>query len=287
MAGVARSGKDGRGPQRGSSSPRVPVRSVRHSTSGNDEYARECLARLARILVHTGHSPQKLWRDFRGICGALKEPAHAWDPTRLTYFADLPHVIAYWHSDPQYLDREGNPSGLPLRGRGRSLSALIERVLPGEEPAAVAAALVRLKGVRRRGGLYMPTQRHLAFSNTSAHVHGLNTLMGMLRTVEHNVADERPRILERAAMNPGVPVSELPALHAWVKAFGDQFLWNVDRYMQLREAKDKKGPRVRVGVGVYAYESPVVPAARRRRKTRPKRAGARQNQPAKRRREGA
>jgi len=77
------------------------------------------------------------------------------------------------------------PIGLPLRGRGRSLSKLIKRVMPGENPDSVAQSLVRLKGVRRRGRLYMPTQRHLAFSNTSAHVHGLNTLMGMLRTVEH------------------------------------------------------------------------------------------------------
>src|SRR5580658_1240078 len=89
------------------------------------EFARECLSLVARILVNGGYSPKKLLREFPGVCAGLKEPAQPWDPTRLTFYADLPHIIAHWHSDPRYMDSAGLPLQLPLRGRAPSLSALI------------------------------------------------------------------------------------------------------------------------------------------------------------------
>src|ERR1700726_3670236 len=50
-------------------------------------YSQECLERLARILVHSGHSPAALAREFREICSALKEAKDPWDPLQLNYWA--------------------------------------------------------------------------------------------------------------------------------------------------------------------------------------------------------
>jgi hypothetical protein len=222
------------------------------------EYARECLSRLAGTLVHSGHSPKRLWRELRDICSELKEPTKPWDPAQLTFYYDLPHIIAYWHSEPPYVDGKGKPVGLPLRGRAPSLSALIARVLPGEDPASVAECLVRLKGLRLRKGLYIPTRRHLAFSKSSGRVHALNALLGMLRTVDHNVAGKSPKLFERAAMNPRIPVSALPAFYAWVEQFGDRFLEGADNFLHNREAEKKDGPRVRVGVDVCVFLGPTA-----------------------------
>jgi Family of unknown function (DUF6502) len=236
-------------------------RRVRRAAPGvrSEEYARACLSRLARILVHCGYSPRKLSREFHDICRALKEPARPLDPTIFTYFFDLPHIMSYWYSDPEYLDRRAAPIPLPLRGRSPTLTALVERVLPGEDPASVAQALVHFEAVRRHKGLYIPLQRYLAFSHTSGRVHGLNALLGMLRTVEHNLASPRAsRILERSAMNPNYPVNLLPLFHRWVKKFADKLLKNADNYMQLGEGRDKKGPRVRLGLSIFAYETPVI-----------------------------
>lgn len=237
------------------------------SRAGRSEYVRECLSRLARILVHTGHSPKRLSREFSDICGELKEPGQPWDPAQLTFYYDLPHIIAYWHSDPVYMDGKGQPLALPLRGRAPSLSALIARVLPGEVPASVAECLVRLKGLRLRKGLYIPTRRYLAFSKSSGRVHALNTLLGMLRTVDHNVAGKSPRLFERAAMNPRIPVSALPAFYAWVDQFGDRFLEGADTFLQNREGEEKSGPRVRVGVDVCVFLGPAANRIRPRRKS--------------------
>src|SRR5882762_5152313 len=95
----------------------VRARAYRRPKRGGESYSREFLERLARILVHSGHSPQGLMREFRTICSDLKEPARRWDPSHLGYLADIPHVITHWHADPQYLDSRGQPVPLPLRGR--------------------------------------------------------------------------------------------------------------------------------------------------------------------------
>jgi hypothetical protein len=279
MAGVTRTGTEERRSTRGSAdlrairpesghsrmSARPGVRRIR-LRAGGAEYARECLSRLARILVHGGHSPKRLSRDFRDICSELKEPTRPWDPTRLTFYADLPHVIAHWHSDPRYMDSRGRPVPLPLRGRGPCLSALIARVLPGEAPVSVAESLVRSNSVRRRKGLYTPTKRSLVYPKAAARVHGMNAFLGMLRTVDHNVAGKGPRLYERAAMNPSIPVSALPAFYKWAERFGDRFLEGADSFLQNREAEEKGGLRVRVGVDVCVFAGPADSRVRPRRK---------------------
>jgi hypothetical protein len=249
---------------------RVRARHRQRPRGAGVSYSRESLERLARILVRSGHSPKQLTREFREICGGLKEPARRWNPAQLAYFFDLPHVIAHWHADPQYIDSRGVPIPLPLRGRGPSLSALIERALPGESPTAVANSLVRLQGVRRRGNLYVVRGRYFSYRSASGTVHGLTALMGMLRTVERNLATGRKTIpiLERTALNPGFPISELPAFHRRLKAKAAEFLWSVDGDMRRREAAHGKGPTARLGVGVFAFEEPRRDGASRKRRPR-------------------
>ena len=135
------------------------ARAMTHAVTDSVSYSREFLERLARILVHSGHSPQQLLREFRSVCSALKEPKRRWDPRQLAYIADLPEVIALWHADPQYLDSRGRPIALALRGRGPSLSTLIERVLPKEDPSAVTRSLMRTRGCEDEATI--PTHRSI------------------------------------------------------------------------------------------------------------------------------
>jgi hypothetical protein len=232
-------------------------------------FSREFLEPLARILVLTGHTPGALAQEFSIVCKKLKEPTRRWDAAQATFFPELPHVITHWHSDPQFLDSRGSPIPLPLRGRRLSLATLIERVLPGTDPAYVARYLTRLKGVRRRGGLYVPTGRQMALPRASASTHVLYALLGMLRTVERNVSrTSAAPIFERAATNPKFPVSALPAFHRKLKARASDFLCNVDADMHRREVSSSVGRRMRLGVGVFAFEVPAhlttMPKSRRR-----------------------
>ena len=98
----------------------------------------------------------------------------------------------------------------------------------------------------------------LHYPTASGRVHGLTALLGMLRTVERNVAGGRKStpILERTALNPRFPVSELPAFHRRLRAAAAEILWSLDGDMRRREAAHRGGPRIRLGVGIFAFEGP-------------------------------
>lgn len=163
---------------------------------------------------------------------------------------------------------------LPLRADGPSLAALIKRVLPEEEADAVAKSLTKLQGVRRRGALYIPSGRCPIYPRATGRVHGFTALLGMLRTVEHNASPRRRSqpILERAALNPSFPASELPSFHRKLKAEAERILWLMDEHMRRRESLCRGGPRVRVGVGIFAFQEPRSARRRSPRRTRSKRA---------------
>lgn len=223
-------------------------------------YSWELLERLAHLLVDAGHSPKSLAREFREICQSLPEPAQKWNPAELSYFAVLSRVLTCWHDDPRFLDEKGDPVALPVRSRGPCLVSLIARALPDEEPAAVIDSLVRDRGIRRRGSLYLPTDRQLFYQRQSARMHGLMSLLAHLRTVEHNVSQvaSNTRIVERTTVNPRFPVRALPMFHRWLKEFAVKFLLDAEGYSRRRESERLPEPTVRLGVGVFAFEDPMT-----------------------------
>jgi hypothetical protein len=234
-------------------------------------YAYELLDRLARILVKTGHSPKDLEREFRAICRRYPEPRRAWQAADLAFVADLPHILAYWHADPAYLDSRGRPAPLPLKSRGPSLTALIKRVLPHEDVRSVAESLIRARAVRYRTGRYLPTTRLVVHRRHQAHVHALNTVMGMLRTVASNISSRgESTILERTAINPNFPVQRLEGFNRELKTRAEKILWGVDGDMRRHEATGK-GPRIRLGVGIFAFQEPLTRTSRGPRTKRTRR----------------
>lgn len=241
---------------------RVKPRAHRRAASVRADYSRELLTLMARVLILTGHSPRGLAGQFRSICRTLKEPKQPWDPKNLDFVADLAHVIARWHSDPQYLDNRGAPLALPLAGTGPSVTALIERVLPEGDPEAVIKGLRQVKGIRREGARYRPTGRQIAYQHERVigWLHGLTMLVGLLRTVEHNIAHpEGETLLERAAINPRFPVRYLPEMHRRFKDRAGTFIWQIDGEMRKRERpSDTSSDGVRLGLGIFAFEDPLT-----------------------------
>jgi hypothetical protein len=212
---------------------------------------------VGQIFVGCGHSPQTLKREADVIWRKLKEPSNPWDPTGFDYVA-LAHIITHWRHDAAYVDSAGQPIPLPLHGEGPCLAALIERVLPGRDVAEVVRSLMRSKAVRRRKGLYVPAIQFVALTDRSAQVHSLDTLSGMMDTVQHNMAGRGPyRLFERAALNPGVPDELLPAFHRRLEERAMRFITPTDTELRDLEASASPGPRSRVGVVVFVFQSPA------------------------------
>lgn len=226
------------------------------------DYAEDVLKQALTILVQTGHSPKDLTRVVRDFCRTLAEPGHPFDPGVIPYITGLSHIVAHWYSDPAFRGADGEPLNIPLRGRGPTLANLIRRLFPNQDVARVAQSLLRADAIRRRGRLYIPTNRYVALARDlpSVHVHGLMALAGMLRTVQHNLVSGDPAktLLERSAHNPYIPVRALPEIHRRIKREVMALLWKLDGYLRSWEVEPGTEATTHVGVGAYAYEDPIV-----------------------------
>jgi hypothetical protein len=245
------------------------------------DYAQDVLKQVLSILVQTGHSPKDLARIVRNLCRALAEPARAFDPRLIPYVAGLTHIVAHWYSDPAFRGPDGQPLKIPLRGRGPSLANLIRRLFPHQDITRVKQSLLDANAVQRRGRLYFPTDRYVSFTQDrqSVHVHGLMSVAGMLRTVQHNIASGDPAktLLEGSATNAYIPVRALPEIHRRIKREVTALLWKIDGYLRSWEVEPGSEPTTHVGVGGYVYEDPIVSGTRAtqggrgpRRRTRPR-----------------
>lgn len=235
-----------------------------------DFVADELLTRLAQILVHAGYSPAALAQKFALACEQLKHPAEALDAKVKEHVARLPDVLALWHTERDYIDSQGDPLPLSLRGRGNTLSRLILRVFPGSDPETIVPFLLQSKAVRRQGRWFHAVTRHVSFAENFAHaqIHSLDSVCALLRTVQHNVSceDAEQRLLERSAVNHSVPVRVLPAIHRRLKWEIGTMVNRIDDYMRDFQVAAGSEPTTTVRLGVYASEDPQWTASTASRK---------------------
>lgn len=241
-------------------------------------YANDVLDRTADILVAMGHSPRALAKRFALTCRRMSEPAGRVQPDLVPYPTQLGHVLAHWYGDPDYLDTSGRPIGLPLSG-ARSLTALIGRVMPGRDVKAAVTALLTTRTIRRRAAHYHPVRRFVSTAEAFplAHAQSLNSIRGLLHTVQHNLACANPerRLLERKVANLYVPVRLLPRLHRHFKREVSSLLERLDRLLAECEVPPGREPTTSVHLVTFAHEDPcitcITPPARKSRGARRRR----------------
>lgn len=219
-------------------------------------FANEALSRLATILAQSGISPVHLLAEFRSICAQLPVPSKCLDFGDIEFVADLPHVLAYWHSDIDYLDTVGNPRALLFDGEPATLSSLIARVYPERDARKVLHKLLRAGAIRRVGDRFEPTGREIVFRSAElGRLHALTPLMGILKTVEHNLTHpRRDLLLELTASNARIPHAAFSELRGHVRERGADFLFGVDAAMHRLEADPSSSANtMRVGTCVFIY----------------------------------
>jgi hypothetical protein len=232
------------------------------SNDAVQDYARDVLQQTLTILVQTGHSPRDLTRMFRSLSRTLAEPERPFDPGAIPFVTGLSHIVAHWYSDPAFRGADGRPLKIPLRGRGPNLAKLIRRLFPSQDVSQVARSLVCANAVQRHGRHFAPTDRFVELTRdlSSVHVHGLMSLAGMLRTVQHNIASQ-----DASKTNPYIPVRALPEIHRRIKREVTALLWKLDGYLRSWEVEPGTEATTHVGVGAYAYEDPLVSNGARRK----------------------
>lgn len=219
---------------------------------GAQDYT-DILAVLARLLHANGISPDDMSRTFKSICAQL--PSRPAARRQRLYLHDLPMAIAEWYRNPDYVDMDGQPLPLPLTG-ARSVQSLVNRVMGAKRVPEALRRLVRNRVIRKRGNLYLPTDRRIVYRDDDARTHGLEALRGLLHTLDHNLSQPAPRykVFECIASHDAVPVDALARFDQRIRAPAVEFLNSADLELgRLYQPQQRRPNTTRMGVGVFMF----------------------------------
>lgn len=239
--------------------------------------AMEATERFLRVLVRRGLTRKTIERGIDRAWRRIPKSAYQSGARAEREFVDVSHVLTVWFVDPMYVDAGGEPLHLSVEGPAPSLATLVQHVDPALKVDQVLERLLKFDAVRKIGSRYAPRSRALALRGTGAatHAHSLRGLLGLLRTLEHNVEPKSKAAawFEYFAENPRFPVSAREDFDAAFRPDAMRFLGSWDSRMLTDERKAKPGePTVRIGVGVYRYEEESLPVTgERTRKGRQRR----------------
>ncbi|MEP7245432.1 MAG: DUF6502 family protein [Gammaproteobacteria bacterium] len=255
-----------------------------------DATALEAIERFTRVLARCGSSPSEISAAVSAACERIPKTVTPNGTDADRELANASHILTVWFSEPLYLGRDGAPLPLPVRGPAPSFESLVHRVDRSLAIDQVLKYLNRTHVLRRVGTRYAPRQRALSLrgSQGPTHFRSLRGLLGMLRTLEHNLLPKSATgsWFEYFAENPRFPVRALAAFDQRMDRHGMKFLQALDFDMHRRESGRREGePTVRLGIGVYRFEDAEVPGAvgAKSKAARERRSGNRERRPRRRR----
>lgn len=180
-------------------------------------------------------------------------------------------VLTGWARDPDFHGADGQPKVLaPLDGPD-SFAALVKRY-SGDMPArAVLDELLRVGAVAERddGRLELLTAGYVPRGSEVDKLGILGSdVADLIATIDHNLqhADTDPRF-QRKVMYTEFPASQLPAFRKLSAAQAQALLEKFDRWLaehvDIDRPDDDSLPAMRVGMGIYYFEEPMVPNSRK------------------------
>ncbi len=178
----------------------------------------------------------------------------------------IPRLLAGWHQDSDFLDRDGKPRELLKTDRAGEFGDLLKRYAGDIPPVAFTKELLRLKLIKEQDGKYIVLSRVFTpdLSDPSLLRQAGLTLHDHASTVAHNLNNQReggPRF-ERLVSNLNVSQETSDKFHELLKTEGQQFLEQLDAWLSEHDqAKPtgRKNSSVRVGAGIYFIQDSSNP----------------------------
>ncbi len=228
--------------------------------------ALEAIDRFARVLALSGMPREQMTYALHDACVRAHNdpPKFRENPDR--NLVDAAHVLTLWLSDPNYLNKGGEPLRIRPRGPKPSLVALIRRVNSELELDRVVHHLVQTGSITKVGYRYAVMQRNVSFSRSPefAYVHGLQAVLGLLRTIENNALSEETGRLyfESMAGNQRFPARLRAAFDTRLRRLGMDLLNRLDADMQRAEQSRQPGePTVCMRVGIFQCDDNGIGAS--------------------------
>ena len=173
-------------------------------------------------------------------------------------------LVARWTADPEFLDAEGHPLALrrsSAAAEGPSFERLVASVSTDIRPRAVLDEWLRLgvveladDRVRLNAEAFVPERGF----DEKAHYFGRH-LHDHIAAGAHNLAGEKPALLERSVYYDELSPDSVAELAALSEQLGMEALQAVNRRAMALQAADadrpEHEPRMRMRLGIYFYET--------------------------------
>jgi len=175
-----------------------------------------------------------------------------------TEFGEL---LTHWHQNPHYIDDDGNPKSIKIKGRRPSLESLARISMPTLNIDYIKGELTRLGVISIVDDLAKVNMRAFpAYEDKSLAIqHTLAALDGFIRTLRHNLDSEPSnsnQLFHRIAQRNDFDIRKIPELKIRAKRQGQAFLESFDNWL-VRQEKAKPTKRTtkrkttKVSIGVY------------------------------------
>ncbi len=225
--------------------------------------ARILLRRVFRILRGCGLTEAQLRQMATSAVNEIVQISDP-QPSRVTARQAMMccDVVLKWRRDCRFVDEDGLPGGLELRGVQNSFESLVRTCAPDEDVDKLLATMIELGVVR------FTDDKHIALISESvvtcpgqegssiASECVLEHICGFLGSVEFNVFDKPSRAKGRfeRACYASVPREFVPVIQQLVNSRGQDFVDVIDEWLSRRAIKSsEKMDSVLVGAGAYVF----------------------------------
>lgn len=175
----------------------------------------------------------------------------------------LGRIVFQWQRLPEYLDKDGNPIPLRLRGRAPSLEALfrkqrIQSYFPVGVSHLLESGLVR----KTRNGLFVPKTCELIVPALTPEMVEIlaQTLSRLVATVLQNTSLENPtdiRLIERLTAVPNFPRRDIQAFKKFAQEQGGMVVATMNDWLETRRAEQPPAAlakeRFTAGLHIFAF----------------------------------
>ncbi len=251
----------------------------------------QTLKLFMRTLMRCGYSSEEVTQQCAAFGRQMRAPDERLPVEGKARQDDWVQILTLWSMDPDYVDAEGQPLALRIRGSAPSIEALLNRVGSHLTSGEVCDQLVTT-GVAKRvnGRLVAVAHAPIVFPAGSAEqgAHHLQLLYSVLLNIEHNSAPpDGSRWVERQAICHNFPESALAAFSAAASQRAQIFLQQEDATMhRIATFTPSNGRTVRATVQLsfsareidsanHSADSPLGPAPQRLVKSRARKRSAR------------
>jgi hypothetical protein len=212
--------------------------------------------RFTRVLALAGISREKMASAFQEACARLPESLFRSGRTLNQELLEAGHILSVWRSDPNYLDQQGEPIAIRLRGAPPSLEALNNRASSELHIDQVVKYLVRTGSITKVGRRYAVRRTSVSVARDPelACAHGLRTVLALLHTIENNAPpiQDRRYCFQFTAHNRRFPTRLRAEFDTRMRLLGMDFLRRLDADMNRAEESMRPGePTLRMTVGLF------------------------------------